>query len=148
VFWIFCAGLVLIGFAACASYVNRVFVNDRDFTAERRSHVTVVDMSAGAPPSELESAAKNETERLAEEEKNKQFLTVPRRCVRTTYQFCGVGVILMLIESSPKWNKSTSPAELAAKERESFLEWRRNLSMYVSIPSWTLILQIRLTGIL
>ena len=42
------------------------------------------------------------------QEKNKEFLKIPRR---------------------PKWNKSTSPQELQTKEREEFLEWRRKLAL-------------------
>jgi len=82
----------------------------RDFTAVReRGDVTVVQ--AGAPISELEIAARTESERLKEEEENRHFLTVPRR---------------------PEWDKTTTAEELALKERESFLAWRRNLNLFVS----------------
>ncbi|KAI4499986.1 hypothetical protein M0802_004856 [Mischocyttarus mexicanus] len=45
---------------------------------------------------------------LEEHEKHKGFLKIPRR---------------------PKWDSSTTAQDLQAKEKEEFLEWRRNLSM-------------------
>ncbi|XP_042314502.1 large subunit GTPase 1 homolog [Sceloporus undulatus] len=49
-----------------------------------------------------------ETRKIQElHEQNKQFLCVPRR---------------------PKWDKQTSPERLSQAERESFLEWRRQLA--------------------
>lgn len=38
---------------------------------------------------------------------------------------------LSFLSFRPEWDESTTPEELAIKEREAFLNWRRNMAMYV-----------------
>jgi len=75
-----------------------------DFTAEKINNVKIIHADQKNPY--LLSAAE---ERLAlkKHKDNKKRLTVPRR---------------------PHWDESTTPAELDALERESFLNWRRGLA--------------------
>jgi hypothetical protein len=72
---------------------------DRDFTAERHQAV-VISMGAVDPIAAETSAA----ERVAAESRNQHKLVIPRR---------------------PAWDTSTTPEQLEAQEKQSFLEWRR-----------------------
>lgn len=40
--------------------------------------------------------------------------------------------------SSPHWDESTSPDALQQTEKDSFLEWRRELAQYVIVNKLTL----------
>lgn len=75
---------------------------DKDFTAERQN-VTVI--STGSVPIHDEERA--EEGRRAAEDRHRHRLTVPRR---------------------PAWSRGTTPAQLDAAERSSFLAWRRDLA--------------------
>eukprot|EP00878_Enallax_costatus_P047712 GHUV01058791.1.p1 GENE.GHUV01058791.1~~GHUV01058791.1.p1 ORF type:complete len:117 (-),score=29.45 GHUV01058791.1:151-501(-) len=72
---------------------------DRDFTAERYQPV-VVSTSAHTALAAEQSAAK----RTEAEQRNAHKLHIPRR---------------------PEWDASTTPEQLDAQEKASFLDWRR-----------------------
>ncbi|XP_069328863.1 large subunit GTPase 1 homolog [Eulemur rufifrons] len=72
-----------------------------EFTAEKLN-INIVFPGAGTGLLSFE-----ESQRIKKlHEENKQFLCIPRR---------------------PKWDKKTSPEELKQAEKDSFLEWRRQL---------------------
>jgi large subunit GTPase 1 len=75
-----------------------------DFAAEKSSNVKIIHTSQKNPY--LLSAAE-ERAVLGKQRAHKGELTVPRR---------------------PKWDESTTPEQLDALERESFLNWRRGLA--------------------
>eukprot|EP00878_Enallax_costatus_P006164 GHUV01006462.1.p1 GENE.GHUV01006462.1~~GHUV01006462.1.p1 ORF type:complete len:220 (+),score=52.30 GHUV01006462.1:205-864(+) len=75
---------------------------DRDFTAERYQPV-VVSTSAHTALAAEQSAAK----RTEAEQRNAHKLHIPRR---------------------PEWDASTTPEQLDAQEKASFLDWRRQLA--------------------
>lgn len=75
-----------------------------DFTAEKMNSVKIIHTDQKNPY--LLSAAE-ERNTLRKHKENRGRLTVPRR---------------------PKWDESTTPEELDALERESFLNWRRGLA--------------------
>lgn len=75
-----------------------------DFTAEKMNSVKIIHTDQKNPY--LLSAAE-ERNTLRKHKENRNRLTVPRR---------------------PKWDESTTPEELDALERESFLNWRRGLA--------------------
>lgn len=75
-----------------------------DFTAEKMNNVKIIHTDQKNPY--LLSAAE-ERNTLRKHKENRGRLTVPRR---------------------PKWNENTTPEELDALERESFLNWRRGLA--------------------
>ena len=53
---------------------------------------------------------------------NKQDLRIPRRSA------VNVRMKFVYTLSRPNWDETTTPEELEMKERDSFLEWRRNLA--------------------
>lgn len=75
-----------------------------DFTAEKMNNVKIIHTDQKNPY--LLSAAE-ERNTLRKHKENRGRLTVPRR---------------------PKWDENTTPEELDALERESFLNWRRGLA--------------------
>jgi len=75
-----------------------------DFTAEKMSNVKIIHVDQKNPF--LLSAAE-ESAVYGKQQQHRARLTVPRR---------------------PKWDSSTTPAELDRLEREAFLEWRRGLA--------------------
>ena len=80
-------------------HVLQADLADRDFTAERHQAV-VISMGAVDPIAAETSAA----ERAAAETRNQHKLSIPRR---------------------PAWDAATTPEQLEAQEKQSFLEWRR-----------------------
>lgn len=75
---------------------------ERDFAAERTQ---VVVVSVGAV--EGRDAERAEAERAEAESRHRHRLVIPRR---------------------PGWSLTTTPDELHAQERSSFLDWRRDLA--------------------
>lgn len=75
-----------------------------DFTAEKMNNVKIIHTDQKNP---YLLSATEERNTLKKHKENRGKLTVPRR---------------------PKWNASTTPEELDALERESFLNWRRGLA--------------------
>ncbi|KAJ9143840.1 Large subunit GTPase 1 [Pleurostoma richardsiae] len=75
-----------------------------DFTAEKMNNVKIIHTEQKNPY--LLSAAE-ERSALRKHKENRGRLTVPRR---------------------PRWDASTTPEQLDAMERESFLNWRRGLA--------------------
>ncbi|KAF4119688.1 large subunit GTPase 1 [Geosmithia morbida] len=75
-----------------------------DFTAEKMNNVKIIHTDQRNP---FLLSAHEERAVLGKHRQHKGRLTVPRR---------------------PKWDASTTPAELDARERESFLNWRRGLA--------------------
>lgn len=75
-----------------------------DFTAEKMSNVKIIHVDQKNP---YLLSASEEKSAVKKHQKNKARLTVPRR---------------------PKWDKTTTPTQLEAMERESLLEWRRGLA--------------------
>ncbi|KAJ3040552.1 hypothetical protein HDV00_010732 [Rhizophlyctis rosea] len=75
-----------------------------EFTAERLN-ITVISTPTTNP---FLLTPDKEQETLAEHEKNKEHLTIPRR---------------------PHWDSKTTADELQRRERDSFLDWRRGLVM-------------------
>jgi large subunit GTPase 1 len=90
--------------AALDEFLSTAELADTDFTAEKINNVKIIHTDQKNPY--LLSAAE-ERSAVRKQLKNKQRLTVPRR---------------------PKWNERTTPQELDAMERESFIEWRRGLA--------------------
>lgn len=75
-----------------------------DFTAEKMNNVKIIHTDQRNP---YLLSASEESKVRGKHNKHKARLTVPRR---------------------PKWDASTTPAELDVLERESFLNWRRGLA--------------------
>lgn len=75
-----------------------------DFTAEKMNNVKIIHTDQKNP---YLLSATEERNALKKHKENRGKLTVPRR---------------------PKWDASTTPQELEALERESFLNWRRGLA--------------------
>ncbi|KUI71784.1 Large subunit GTPase 1 [Cytospora mali] len=75
-----------------------------DFTAEKMNNVKIIHTDQKNP---YLLSATEERNALRKHKENRGKLTVPRR---------------------PRWDASTTPEELAALERESFLNWRRGLA--------------------
>ena len=57
------------------------------------------------------------------QEENKEFMTIPRRS-RTPRKQCSQ----KLTSYRPSWTEEMSAEELDLKERDRFLEWRRQLA--------------------
>ncbi|CAO1632026.1 unnamed protein product [Jaminaea pallidilutea] len=92
-------------------FLNTAQLAEQDFTAERKN-VTVVQapgLTAGGQKGHNPFLLNGQEEKevLGKQRANKQRLRVPRR---------------------PAWDQKTTPADLARAEKESFLEWRRNLA--------------------
>ncbi|KAG4264171.1 hypothetical protein FPRO06_02907 [Fusarium proliferatum] len=75
-----------------------------DFTAEKTNNVKIIHTDQKNP---YLLSAHEERDVLGKHKQHKGRLTVPRR---------------------PKWDSTTTPEELDARERESFLNWRRGLA--------------------
>lgn len=75
-----------------------------DFTAEKMNNVKIIHTDQKNP---YLLSATEERNTLKKHKENRFKLTVPKR---------------------PKWDASTTPQELEALERESFLNWRRGLA--------------------
>ncbi|KAF3770669.1 P-loop containing nucleoside triphosphate hydrolase protein [Cryphonectria parasitica EP155] len=75
-----------------------------DFTAEKMNNVKIIHTDQKNP---YLLSATEERKTLKKHKENREKLTVPRR---------------------PKWDENTTPEELDALERESFLNWRRGLA--------------------
>ncbi|PHH64987.1 hypothetical protein CDD81_3624 [Ophiocordyceps australis] len=75
-----------------------------DFTAEKMSNVKIIHTDQRNPHL---LTAREETQALGKHRQHRARLTVPRR---------------------PRWDASTTPEQLDAQERESFLVWRRGLA--------------------
>ena len=75
-----------------------------DFTAEKINNVKIIHSDQKNP---YLLSASEEKSTVKKHRKNKDRVTVPRR---------------------PKWDKSTTPQQLEAMERESLLNWRRGLA--------------------
>ena len=90
-------------------FLNTASLADADFTAERRSGVTVIT----APNRERTRhnpyllTGQEEQEVLKKHVQNKERLRVPRR---------------------PEWTSATTRAQLERAEKDGFLEWRRGLA--------------------
>ncbi|CAI7582050.1 unnamed protein product [Penicillium manginii] len=90
--------------AALDEFLSTAELAGTDFTAEKMSNVKIIHTDQKNPY--LLSAS--EEKKIAKKHKeNKARLTVPRR---------------------PKWDKTTTPAQLEMAERESLLNWRRGLA--------------------
>lgn len=104
------------------SFLDTAQLAEQDFTAERRN-VTVVQTpgamqegrSHGHNPFLL--TGKEEQEVLGRQRENRQRLRVPRR---------------------PAWDAKTTPADLSRAEKDSFLEWRRNLAQLTDAQNFVL----------
>lgn len=92
-------------------FLNTAQLAEQDFTAERRSVKVVSAPGASSSTSRTNNPfllnGQQEKEVLAKQKENKQELRVPRR---------------------PAWSSKTTPADLARAEKDSFLQWRRNLA--------------------
>ncbi|CCF51238.1 hypothetical protein NDA11_001826 [Ustilago hordei] len=90
-------------------FLNTASLADADFTAERRSGITVIT----APNRERTRhnpyllTGQEEQEVLKKHVQNKERLRVPRR---------------------PEWDSTTTRAQLERAEKDGFLEWRRGLA--------------------
>ncbi|KAL4919427.1 hypothetical protein BDW62DRAFT_39918 [Aspergillus aurantiobrunneus] len=90
--------------AALDEFLTTAELAGTDFTAEKMNNVQIIHTDQKNPY--LLSAAEEQST-LRKHKKNKGRLTVPRR---------------------PQWDKSTTRNELDAMERESFMDWRRDLA--------------------
>ncbi|KAN0087062.1 hypothetical protein V8E54_000750 [Elaphomyces granulatus] len=90
--------------AALDEFLSTAELAGTDFTAEKNNNIKIIHTDQKNPY--LLSDAE-ERAAVRRQQKNKQRLTIPRR---------------------PKWNETTTPQELDAMEKESFLEWRRGLA--------------------
>lgn len=102
-------------------FLSTAQLAEQDFTAERRN-VTVVqtlDLKTGAAKGNnpFLLSGQEEKEVLARQRQNKTRLRVPRR---------------------PPWDARTTPTTLARAERDSFLEWRRNLAQLTEAQNFIL----------
>jgi large subunit GTPase 1 len=96
-------------------FLARAELADREFESERERFV-VIDQAAQEVKTlkggNVTAASANNTNTTSTDGHLNDFdftnLTVPRR---------------------PKWDKNTTPAELDRNEKESFLEWRRNIAI-------------------
>ncbi|KAG6030958.1 hypothetical protein E4U41_007729 [Claviceps citrina] len=75
-----------------------------DFTAEKMNNVKIIHTDQKDP---YLLSANEERAALGRQREHRNRLTVPRR---------------------PKWDSTTTPQELDAREREAFLNWRRGLA--------------------
>ncbi|KAJ5378757.1 Large subunit GTPase 1 [Penicillium cosmopolitanum] len=90
--------------AALDEFLSTAELAGTDFTAEKMSNVKIIHSDQKNPYLLSASEEKNIAKKHKE---NKARLTVPRR---------------------PKWDKTTTPAQLEMAERESLLNWRRGLA--------------------
>lgn len=90
--------------AALDEFLTTAELAGTDFTAEKINNVKIIHADQKNPY--LLSASEEKTT-VKKHQKNRGRLTVPRR---------------------PKWDSSTTPAQLEAMERASLLDWRRGLA--------------------
>ncbi|KAI9924443.1 hypothetical protein ASPWEDRAFT_101137 [Aspergillus wentii DTO 134E9] len=90
--------------AALDEFLSTAELAGTDFTAEKINNVKIIHADQKNP---YLLSASEERSAVKKQQKNKARLTVPRR---------------------PKWDKTTTPAELDVMERQSLLEWRRGLA--------------------
>lgn len=89
---------------ALDEFLSNAELAGTDFTAEKMSNVKIIHADQKNP---FLLSASEEKSTMKKHHKNKARLTVPRR---------------------PKWDKTTTTAQLEAMERQSLLEWRRGLA--------------------
>lgn len=89
---------------ALDEFLSNAELAGTDFTAEKMSNVKIIHADQKNP---FLLSASEEKSTMKKHQKNKARLTVPRR---------------------PKWDKTTTTAQLEAMERQSLLEWRRGLA--------------------
>ena len=90
--------------AALDEFLSTAELAGTDFTAEKMNNVKIIHTDQKNP---YLLSATEEKNKVKKHQKNKGRLTVPRR---------------------PKWDSSTTPAQLEMMERESLLDWRRGLA--------------------
>lgn len=90
--------------AALDEFLSTAELAGTDFTAEKINNVKIIHSDQKNP---FLLSATEEKNKVKKHQKNKGRLTVPRR---------------------PKWDSSTTRAELEMMERESLLDWRRGLA--------------------
>ncbi|KAJ5241333.1 Large subunit GTPase 1 [Penicillium citrinum] len=90
--------------AALDEFLSTAELAGTDFTAEKMSNVKIIHSDQKNP---YLLSASEEKSTVKKHKENKARLTVPRR---------------------PKWDKTTTPAQLEMMERESLLSWRRGLA--------------------
>lgn len=90
--------------AALDEFLSTAELAGTDFTAEKINNVKIIHTDQKNP---YLLSASEEKSAVKKHQKNKARLTVPRR---------------------PKWDSSTTPAQLETMERESLLDWRRGLA--------------------
>jgi large subunit GTPase 1 len=90
--------------AALDEFLSTAELAGTDFTAEKINNVKIIHSDQKNP---YLLSATEEKNKVKKHQKNKGRLTVPRR---------------------PKWDSSTTPAQLEMMERESLLDWRRGLA--------------------
>lgn len=90
--------------AALDEFLSTAELAGTDFTAEKINNVKIIHTDQKNPYLLTPTEEKN---KVKKHQKNKGRLTVPRR---------------------PKWDSSTTPAQLEMMERESLLNWRRGLA--------------------
>ncbi|KAJ6107414.1 Large subunit GTPase 1 [Penicillium sp. IBT 18751x] len=90
--------------AALDEFLSTAELAGTDFTAEKINNVKIIHSDQKNPYLLTATEEKNKVKKHL---KNRGKLTVPRR---------------------PKWDSSTTPAQLEKMERESLLDWRRGLA--------------------
>lgn len=90
--------------AALDEFLSTAELAGTDFTAEKINNVKIIHSDQKNP---FLLSATEEKNKVKKHQKNKGRLTVPRR---------------------PKWDSSTTRAQLETMERESLLDWRRGLA--------------------
>ena len=90
--------------AALDEFLTTAELAGTDFTAEKINNVKIIHADQKNP---YLLSASEERSTLKKHRENRRRLTVPRR---------------------PKWDSNTTRDQLAAMEREGFLDWRRNLA--------------------
>ncbi|KAJ5148787.1 Large subunit GTPase 1 [Penicillium atrosanguineum] len=90
--------------AALDEFLSTAELAGTDFTAEKINNVKIIHSDQKNP---FLLTATEEKNKVKKHLKNRGKLTVPRR---------------------PKWDSSTTPAQLEKMERESLLDWRRGLA--------------------
>ena len=90
--------------AALDEFLSTAELAGTDFTAEKMNNVKIIHTDQRNP---YLLSAQEERSAVKKQNANKNRLTVPRR---------------------PPWNERTTPQELDTREKESLLEWRRELA--------------------
>ena len=89
---------------ALDEFLNTAELAGTDFTAEKMSNIKIIHMDQRNP---YLLSAQEERTAVKRQNANRKRLTVPRR---------------------PPWDETTTPQQLDQRERESLLEWRRELA--------------------